>query len=238
MDSKKPVTEVIKEMVSDIPGWSPEDQLYSLYLLSVTTAYLGGDILEIGSWCGRSSTVFATALRHMNVGKLHCVDLFPNLDDWYENPDGSFSFKVTINNKTYGGYNEQTVWKEPFEQQIIPVYKNYGSVLQETFNKVIISKGFSDLIVSYKGTAVEFKEKYNGSLRLAFIDGDHGYEAVCQDIEIVEKYLLPGGWIVFDDAFSVYDGVSRAIEDMIIKSGKYEFGHQLTRKCFAARRKG
>lgn len=72
--------------------------------------------------------------------------------------------------------------------------------------------------------------------RLAFIDGDHSYEAVCADIRNVERVLVPGGWICFDDAFTVYDGVNRAIDDLIINSGDYELCQQMTRKFFVARR--
>jgi hypothetical protein len=73
-------------------------------------------------------------------------------------------------------------------------------------------------------------------LRLAFSDGDHSCDAVCQDIEIVDRYLLPGGWICFDDAFSSYDGVNQAIEEKIVESGKFRNCQQLTRKFFVAQK--
>jgi predicted O-methyltransferase YrrM len=77
----------------------------------------------------------------------------------------------------------------------------------------------------------------NLALRLVFIDGDHSYAAVAKDIEIVERYLLPGGWICFDDAFSSYDGVNEAIRKHIIDSGRYQCCQQITRKCFIAQRR-
>jgi hypothetical protein len=72
--------------------------------------------------------------------------------------------------------------------------------------------------------------------KLAFIDGDHSYEAVTADIAAVERFLVPGGWICFDDAFSCYEGVDRAISDRIINSGRYDRCQQVTRKFFVARR--
>ena len=63
------------------------------------------------------------------------------------------------------------------------------------------------------------------------------YAAVAKDIEIVERYLLPGGWICFDDAFSSYDGVNEAIQKNIIDSGRYQCCQQITRKCFIAQRR-
>jgi len=53
----------------------------------------------------------------------------------------------------------------------------------------------------------------------------------------MDRYLVPGGWICFDDAFSYYDGVNRAIEDCIINNPGYELCQQMTRKFFIARKK-
>ena len=72
--------------------------------------------------------------------------------------------------------------------------------------------------------------------RLAFIDGDHCYEVVCKDIDNMERLLVPGGWICFDDAFTEYEGVNQAITDRVLKNSKFELCQQLTRKLFVARR--
>lgn len=47
--------------------------------------------------------------------------------------------------------------------------------------------------------------------KLAFIDADHSYDAVSADMQHVDEHLV--GWVWFDDAFSGYEGVSRAIQD-------------------------
>ena len=91
----------------------------------------------------------------------------------------------------------------------------------------------------FRGTGTIFASQVSRDLRvrLAFLDGDHSYGAVCADIEAVERFLVPGGWIAFDDAFSVYDGVDAAIRDRVLSSDRYEFAHQVCRKFFIARRK-
>jgi hypothetical protein len=55
---------------------------------------------------------------------------------------------------------------------------------------------------------------------------------------MVERFLLPGGWICFDDAFSSYAGVDQAITELVINSGNYQQCQQLTRKLFVARYAG
>lgn len=232
-----PVVDQIRALVADIPGWTPEDQLFAIYMLAITTSHLEGDICEIGSWCGRSTSILALAASRSSRSVVHAVDLFPDKSDWFENPDGTFSFRVKLGDKTFGAYSDQTVWKEPFERDIRAMYEKFGDRLEDIFCANIERKGLRGVVKHYRGLISSFAESFSGKLRLVFVDGDHSYEAVSNDIETVERYLVPGGWIAFDDAFSSYDGVNRAIQDRIINSGKYELAQQMTRKCFAARRK-
>lgn len=233
-----PIVNQIENIVRDVPGWTPIDQLYTLFNLVYLTSGLPGNILEIGSWCGRSSAILGLAARLCGTARIMCVDLFPGRNDWKQNPDGSYSFTVTINGKTYGGYQDQTVWKEPFERDIAPIYERYDSVL-DVFLDTIRRQGLQDRVEAFKGNSGMFVDHAPPGFqcRLAFIDGDHSYEAVCQDIRNVERFLVPGGWICFDDAFSHYDGVNRAITDLVIESPEYTLCQQMTRKFFIARRK-
>jgi len=107
-----PTINQIEEMVKDVPGWSPIDQLYTLFNLAYFTSDLVGDIVEIGSWGGRSASVLGLSARLIGRTVVHCIDLFPEKSDWKENKDGSFSMEVRIGDAVYGGYKDQTVWKE------------------------------------------------------------------------------------------------------------------------------
>lgn len=233
-----PVINQIEEMVRDIPGWSPIDQLYTLFNLVYFSADLEGDILEIGSWCGRSAVVLGTAARLIGNTKVHCVDLFPKKDDWQQNEDGSYSFKVRLDGVTYGGYQDQTVWQEPFERDMLPIYEKYNGIL-DVFNETIAKNRLQDLVVAHVADSTRFVTAIsdNFKCKLAFLDGDHSYEAVRHDIQNVERFLVPGGWICFDDAFTTYDGVNRAIEECILNNPIYQFRQQMTRKLFVARRR-
>jgi hypothetical protein len=71
--------------------------------------------------------------------------------------------------------------------------------------------------------------------RLAFVDGDHGYEAVRSDIEVISRWLVPGGWICFDDAFTGYEGVDKALQEGIVDNPGFDIKQQITRKMFVAR---
>lgn len=222
--------------MEDIPGWTPIDQLYTLYCLVYLTEPLGGDILEIGSWCGRSTAVLGEAARHTKDTRICCIDLFPGKHDWWQNADGSYSFSVTVDGKVYGGYQDQTVWKEPFERDIAPLYEKHDSVF-DFFRETIARRQLVDLVEAYRADSTVLASMPQRQFRLAFVDGDHSYNAVCTDIRNIEKHLLEGGWICFDDAFTFYDGVDRAITDLIINSGAYDLCQQMTRKFFIARKR-
>lgn len=61
-----------------------------------------------------------------------------------------------------------------------------------------------------------------GPISFCFIDGDHRYEAAARDFRNVDRFLEPGGFILFDDSA---DGskweVTRVIDDMM-QLGTYQ----------------
>jgi predicted O-methyltransferase YrrM len=232
-----PITEQIDEMVGSVLGWTPADQLFALFNLVFASKDLPGDLVEIGCWAGRSTAVLGLAARLIGDTHLYCIDLFPGKDDWWVNDDGSYSFAVTVRGVLYKAYQDQRVWAEPFERDILPLYAKYPNIL-EAFQETLEKYNLRDLVTTHVGDSSSFLQEAPKGLqcKLAFIDGDHCYAAVCQDIAIIERILVPGGWICFDDAFTGYDGVNRAINDRIINNPQYDLCHQLTRKLFVARR--
>ncbi|HLG55912.1 MAG TPA: class I SAM-dependent methyltransferase [Vicinamibacterales bacterium] len=231
-----PAVGQIERMVQDVPGWSPLDQLAALFYLAYGSD-VEGDIIELGSWCGRSTTALGLAAKLSGHSVVHAIDLFPERSDWRRNEDGSHSLMVTLSGTEIRAYQEQTVWAEPFDRDIAPVYEAHHSVLA-AFEETIARNGLNDVVRPFRGSLDMFAAAAPRHLRckLAFIDGDHSYDAVCHDIHLVERFLAPGGWVCFDDAFSSYEGVDRAIREEVIDSGRYDRFQQVTRKCFVARR--
>ena len=232
-----PIVSQIEELVTGVPGWSPHDQLVALFNL----AYLSdaeGDIIELGSWCGRSASALGLAAKLSGGSTVHAIDLFPEKSDWRRNDDGTYSFSVTLDGRQFDAYSEPAVWAEPYHRDIEPIYERRPRLI-DVFNDTMARNGLSGVVRTYRGNMQMFASAAPPELRckLAFIDGDHSYEAVTADIRDVERFLVPGGWICFDDAFSCYDGVDRAITDHIVNSGGYERCQQVTRKFFVARRK-
>jgi predicted O-methyltransferase YrrM len=230
-----PLTSEIEELVADVPGWSPVDELYTLSLLAYVTSHLPGDLVEVGSWMGRSAVVLGAAARDTH-GAVHCIDLFPERDDWRRNADGTYSFVATIDGRLHAGYQDQTVWSDPFESQLAPAYAECPSIF-DRFLENVHARGLGDIVHPHRGDSATFAASASDSFRcrVLFVDGDHGYEAVKEDLMRLAPFLVPGGWICFDDAFSTYAGVDRAITELVIDNPAYDIKRQMTRKCFAAR---
>ena len=233
-----PIWKQIEDLVHEIPGWSPIDQLYSLFMMVFTAAPNDGDIIEVGSWCGRSSCVLGFAAQITGAGTVHCIDLFPAKNDWFRNADGSWSFSVEIEGVVHAGYQDQTVWADPFERDIVPVYAR-DSELIRIFEKMVRKADLQTAIRAHRGTLETFAATAAPDLKckLAFLDGDHSYAGLSDDIARIERFLVPGGWLCFDDAFTQYGGVDQAIREHVLDSGRYDRCQQLTRKFFVAQRR-
>lgn len=64
----------------------------------------------------------------------------------------------------------------------------------------------------------------DGSLDAVFIDGDHSYEAVIQDLPFWWKKLRVGGWLLGDDYASCCPGTTKAVDEFTrINNLKIEF---------------
>jgi hypothetical protein len=237
-DERVSVVSMIEEAVRDVPGWSPLDQLFALFTLAYSTSHLPGDIVELGSWCGRSAVALGLAAKLSGKGRVHCVDLFPSRDDWFRNADGSYSFKVRIEDRTLTSYDEQTVWAEPFDRDIAPVYQRWENLI-DAFADTVIKSDLTREISTFRGDLEMFLASVRPGFRcrMGFLDGHHSYEAVSRDIASISSCLVPGGWICFDDAFTSYDGVNQAINKGILRNPGFDQCQQLTRKLFVARKR-
>jgi hypothetical protein len=235
----KPIINQIEEISKFIPGWSSIDQLYSLFLLLYSMSYIKGNVIEIGSWCGKSSSILGLASYLTNVEQVLCIDLFPNKTDWFQNIDGTYSFKTKCNDKQYIACKKHSVWEKTFNDEFLSVYGEEEDLLN-IFRKNMMRLEYNNIITPYKGDSSIIKDVVNKNFKckFAFIDGDHDYEAVCKDIQNIEPYLVLGSWICFDDAFSTYTDVDCALYNMIIENKSYTNCQQLTRKLFVAQKCG
>lgn len=181
----------IKHTIDTIPGFTEYEELLALYLCARSSS---GNIVEIGSWCGRSAVVLAKASKH----NVYCVDLFPSLEDWQQNNDSTWS----ISDRAY--IKNFSIFDKTFRDRFLPVYQSdlslYDIFVENTscFSNIIPICGtvdnLPDVLVSF-----------------AFIDGNHDTDGVYQDILAIKKRLTIGGIIAIDDFH--FNSVKQAVLD-------------------------
>ena len=102
-DGNESIKKKIAALAKETPGWCPADQLATLYDLVCAVSNLAGDVVEVGSWCGRSASVLGLAAQAIGGTRVHCIDLFPEKEDWRRNGDGTYSFYVSIDGVLFQG---------------------------------------------------------------------------------------------------------------------------------------
>lgn len=160
-------------------------------IMAMMAAFLDlpeGDVVEIGSYCGKTASALAMLSRFHLAGAVLCVDPWqmeaasqkdspdivrdaPQLMDW-----GAFFTGFCINTMavaTPGAFNYLRMASEAAAH----AYKK---------NTVIVSPEFGET-------------KYAGKVAFIHIDGNHDYSNVRIDYEAWRPHMAPGGWMVFDD---------------------------------------
>ncbi len=134
------------------------------------------NILEIGSWAGGSAVIWGTGVRQYSPrgGKVMCVDS----------------------------------WRAYFQQEEIKAPRAYADMenamasgeIVLLFNHNIKSSGLDSFVLSARGRSADVLPLLApGSFDLVYVDGDHAYSAVKQDIENAKLLVADGGILCGDD---------------------------------------
>jgi len=163
----------------------------NLYCFDLAISNITGDapILEIGTFCGLSTNII-TYYKQQNGLKNRLI----TVDRW--------EFEGAAKGGTLGA------------SQI--THEAYANFVKETFiRNVRMFSGddlpyaiemLSDEFFSYWEKGAEVVDIFSRSIGLGgpvsfcYIDGNHSYEYALRDFENCDRWLLPGGFILFDDS--------------------------------------
>jgi cephalosporin hydroxylase len=185
-----------------IPGMCDHQKM--LALAEVFRVAPAGDIVEIGSWWGKSAFVLLYLAQRYQVGKLLCVD--PWSDTHLVQDD-----KLVDEASSEMSADEA---HEVFVTNLIP-YANGGINFMRTpsvdgaaaygANTKVVTEAFGNT-------------QYSGEISLLHIDGNHALDAVMADTKAWAHYVTQGGWIVFDDYKWPYGDGPRIVADNFIST--------------------
>jgi predicted O-methyltransferase YrrM len=75
----------------------------------------------------------------------------------------------------------------------------------------------------HRALSHEVGQHWRQPIALLWVDGCHEYEAVATDIDDFVPHVLPGGWVVFDDAAGgIFPGVEQAIDERLVARPGFE----------------
>lgn len=195
------------------------------YLMSVAVRELPSDdpVLEIGSFCGLSTNVLTYFLRkYERRNPLICTD------PWmFEGEQG-----VTVPESEIPFVAYRDLVRSQFERN---VRFWSGDRLPQAF-PLSSDDFFAAWKRGGKHTDIFGREvELGGPVALAYIDGDHEYEQVRRDFVNVDRFLVSGGLILFDDSdeFGAFPQIFQVVREAIEGHGYEQVAenpHHLLRK--------
>ena len=186
-----------------IPGWLHPDQ--AAMLCYVAHICPDGPIVEIGSFKGKSTVFLGKGMKPTNT--LHAID--PHI----VTAIGSRQDRAAA--KRAGGGNDS------------------GDTSWSTFNNTLATWGIADKVTIIRAYSCDAQADFNDPIAMLWIDGDHAYEAVRQDIDDWVPLTMASGFVAFHDTHPKHLGypggsVLSAINDSgILESGGFQSFLQL-----------
>lgn len=187
-----------------IPGMCDYEKFFALS--HVCRCAPDGDLVEIGTWWGKSAFVLLRLATWHRIGRLLCVDPWSDADLVQDDESGL----VDSGSATADA-------QEAFEVFAM----NLSPYAQGAINYLRMRS--TEALEAYRRTSVvrsgEFgRTEYCGRIALLHVDGNHGYAAVKADIDGWAPLVMPGGWIVIDDYLWPYgDGPRRAADEFLAR---------------------
>ncbi len=199
--SAAPLTDLqragLLRLIHTIPGMCGDEK--AVACMEVMRAAPVGDIVEIGSWWGRSAALLNWLAQYYGIGRLLCID------PWHSSQTDQGNDLL-----------DEVVKKLDFEYALQVFKLNLAPLSQGNLN--FIQGRSEDVHVRYKAGLVVQSDAfgttvYTGEISVLHIDGNHSFEQASLDIALWTQHLVPGGWVIFDDyEWGFGDGVKLAAD--------------------------
>ncbi|MFD9603215.1 MULTISPECIES: class I SAM-dependent methyltransferase [unclassified Streptomyces] len=155
-------------------GFMPVVEGLALYGAAVEAAALGLPILEVGTYCGRSTILLADVARAAGVTAL------------------------TVDHHR-GSEEQQPGWEYHDPTVVDPEVGRMDTL--PTFRRTLHAAGLEDHVVALVGRSPQVAAVWGGKLGFVFIDGGHTDEHANGDYEGWAPHVADGGLLVIHDVF-------------------------------------
>ncbi|MFE7133730.1 class I SAM-dependent methyltransferase [Streptomyces sp. NPDC057638] len=155
-------------------GFMPLGEGLALHAAAVEAARLGLPLLEVGTYCGRSTILLADAARGAGVSA------------------------VTVDHHR-GSEEQQPGWEYHDPSLVDPEVGRMDTLPR--FRRTLHAAGLEEHVVAIVGRSPQVARLWNTPLGLVFIDGGHTDEHATGDYEGWAPHLADGGLLVIHDVF-------------------------------------
>jgi hypothetical protein len=185
-----------------IPGMCDHEKF--CVLCEIARRSPAGDIVEIGSWWGKSAFILARLASCYVIGNLLCVDPWTNED--LVSKDAN----VMVDRAFAQVDAEEAL--SVFEMNLLPYNANHVNYL-----RMLSTDGAKHYRAHRDVTTASFgTTRYDGHIAILHIDGNHSYAAAKADISAWGGFVVAGGWIIVDDYIWPYgDGPQRVGDEFL-----------------------
>ena len=154
----------------------PLDEGLALYAAAGEVARLGLPLLEVGTYCGRSTILLAEAAREAGT------------------------VAVTVDHHR-GSEEQQPGWQYHDPSLVDPDPDIAQMDTLPVFRRTLYKAGLEEHVIALVGRSPRIAALWGTPLGLVFIDGGHTDEHACGDYEGWTPHLAPGGLLVIHDVF-------------------------------------
>lgn len=155
-------------------GFMPADEGLALYAAAAEAGRLGLPLLEVGTYCGRSTILLADAARAAGVTAL------------------------TVDHHR-GSEEQQPGWEYHDPETVDPELGVMDTL--PTFRRTLHRAGLEDHVVALVGRSPVIAALWSSPLALVFVDGGHTDEHATADYEGWAPHVAEGGLLVIHDVF-------------------------------------
>ncbi|UQA95789.1 class I SAM-dependent methyltransferase [Streptomyces halobius] len=156
-------------------GFMPVDEGLALYAAAAEAGALGLPLIEVGTYCGRSTILLADAAREAGVTA------------------------VTVDHHR-GSEEQQPGWEYHDPTVVDPEVGRMDTL--PTFRRTLHAAGLEEHVIALVGRSPQAAALWRAPAGLVFIDGGHTDEHATADYEGWAPRLAPDGLLVIHDVFA------------------------------------
>lgn len=155
-------------------GFMPAGEGLALYAAAVAAGELGLPLVEVGTYCGRSTILLADAAREAGT------------------------VAVTVDHHR-GSEEQQPGWEYHDPELVDPEVGRMDTL--PAFRRTLHAAGLEDHVIAVVGRSPQVAKVWGREVGLVFIDGGHTDEHATNDYEGWAPHVAEGGLLVVHDVF-------------------------------------